>query len=202
LLSVADVVVGFYQDSILKALEYATKDRVIKVQQAANAAVKEWRKLRETYKEIEAKKMIEDAKESNEEELINKRLNENIKSDYKEVKVENIGEVRRKSPFLKKRMGTGGGYIELKKPINNHKQPIPREKLVKYLKTNTIISKEPELVMKVPTELEQTIQSKEVTNNSGAQQWLEALNDIKRGNYDTAFNSVLSCGIIFIIFRR
>ena len=52
----ADVVIGCYWPSVTKALEAAMRDRVLKVQNAANEAMQEWTKLRESYLEMEKKK--------------------------------------------------------------------------------------------------------------------------------------------------
>lgn len=110
----ADVVVGFYQDSVVKALECAAKDRVIKVQQAAHSALREWRRLRDAHEEVEGKKMVEEVKGGSDEELVKRRVSEKVAKKGRSSVAEERGEqARRKSPFLRKRMGTGGGYVEV-----------------------------------------------------------------------------------------
>eukprot|EP00826_Nyctotherus_ovalis_P039816 TRINITY_DN3855_c0_g2_i6.p1 TRINITY_DN3855_c0_g2~~TRINITY_DN3855_c0_g2_i6.p1 ORF type:complete len:320 (-),score=63.10 TRINITY_DN3855_c0_g2_i6:43-1002(-) len=113
LLVVADVVIGFYQELVVEALEFASKDRVLKVQQAARGAAKEWKKLKEAHKDIEAKKMLEEAPDLDEEELIKLRLSKDYQKLPQRTHEINAKGEKQTSPFLRKRMGTGGGYVEL-----------------------------------------------------------------------------------------
>jgi hypothetical protein len=53
---IADIIIGFYQEEIIFSLQNATKDRVHKVQVAANIALKEWMQLEEIFKDLERKK--------------------------------------------------------------------------------------------------------------------------------------------------
>jgi hypothetical protein len=52
----AELVIGFYQSEIIYTLQNACKDRIHKVQLAANEALREWIELEEIYAEIERKK--------------------------------------------------------------------------------------------------------------------------------------------------
>jgi hypothetical protein len=52
----ADIIIGFYQSEIIFTLQNASKDRIHKVQLAANEALREWNELGEIYAEIEKKK--------------------------------------------------------------------------------------------------------------------------------------------------
>lgn len=56
--TMADVVIGYYQNEIMLTLQNVTKDRIHKVQLAAHEALKEWSELEELYKEIENKKTL------------------------------------------------------------------------------------------------------------------------------------------------
>ena len=148
-----DVLVGFYQDSIIKALEFASKDRVLKVQQAAHFAIKEWRKLKESYKEVESKKMIEDSKGLSGEELIEMRLNNITEDPYPKINThKDFQPLCEGGRYLKKRMGTGGGYIELEKSPIRRKTPkresikIAMKKFIE-IKTAPEFYKNPELTM-------------------------------------------------------
>jgi len=53
---VADMVVGFYRGSVLKCLERAQGDRVLKVRQAAIPAKHVWQVLQKMYSETEVRK--------------------------------------------------------------------------------------------------------------------------------------------------
>ncbi len=53
---VADLVMPYYQPVIMRAIEGALKDRVLKVQTAAAEAKREWETLRNAYLELERKK--------------------------------------------------------------------------------------------------------------------------------------------------
>jgi len=53
---VAEFIIGYYQSEIIFTLENACKDRIHKVQVAANDALKTWRDLEKTYSDLEKKK--------------------------------------------------------------------------------------------------------------------------------------------------
>lgn len=71
---VADIVIPYYEVDVLKSLNYAARDRVPKVQQAAQEAKKEWDKLRDTYKNMTANAKIEEKKAVPPKEAIKTRL--------------------------------------------------------------------------------------------------------------------------------
>ena len=54
--TIADISIGFYQEDILKVIEFNTKDKVIKVQNAAKEALINWIELKKIYQEIDSKK--------------------------------------------------------------------------------------------------------------------------------------------------
>ena len=54
--TIADISIGFYQEDILKVIEFNTKDKVIKVQNAAKEALINWMELKKIYQEIDSKK--------------------------------------------------------------------------------------------------------------------------------------------------
>ena len=53
---VAEFIIGYYQSEIIFTLENACKDRIHKVQVAANDALKTWRELEQIFSELEKKK--------------------------------------------------------------------------------------------------------------------------------------------------
>ena len=53
---IADISIGYYQNDIIKVIEYNTKDKVYKVQCAANEALKNWNELTVIYKDLDNKK--------------------------------------------------------------------------------------------------------------------------------------------------
>jgi hypothetical protein len=209
LLIVADVIIGFYQESVLEALEFATKDRVLKVQQAARGAIKEWKKLKEAHKNIEAKKMLEEVPDLDEEELIKMRLNE----EYKKTPRRNyeIKDEKQTVQFLKKKMGTGGGYVELTtQPIKtNYKKAIKRytDKVIELPEPQIYTNKEE--LYKEKTYDTNEYNRKEynaeeelgdtISFGSGEidvmEQWRVAIEKSKKGDYEGAFSAMLKCGI-------
>ena len=54
--NIVDISIGFYQEDILKVIEFNTKDKVIKVQNAAKEALINWIELKKIYQEIDSKK--------------------------------------------------------------------------------------------------------------------------------------------------
>ena len=54
--TIADISIGFYQEDILKVIEFNTKDKVIKVQNVAKEALINWIELKKIYQEIDSKK--------------------------------------------------------------------------------------------------------------------------------------------------
>ena len=54
--TIADISIGFYQNDIIKVIEYNTKDKVYKVQVAANDALKNWKELSVIHQDLEKKK--------------------------------------------------------------------------------------------------------------------------------------------------
>jgi len=203
LLVVADVIIGFYQESVVEALEYATKDRVLKVQQAARAAIKEWKKLKEAHKNIEAKKMLEEVPDLDEEELIKMRLNE----DYERIprRTYEVEDEKQAVQFLRKRMGTGGGYVELSKSntqlikektkTTDYKNAI-RRYTDNVIETQTCIKKEENKKYK---EKEQEELADTISFGNGKvdvmEQWRTAIEKSKKGDYEGAFSAMLKCGI-------
>jgi len=165
LTSVADVVIGFYHESVIKALEFSAKDRVLKVQQASHAAIKEWKKLKEIHEDLESKKMLEEAKGLSEEDLIKMRLSapKTVIANNVKKPDDNIWGMAAKARFLKKRMGTGGGYLALERekgagsPLKKIPQNIQREGIKsvinKFLEagvSNKFPSPLPEIPIKQP----------------------------------------------------
>ncbi len=55
----ADLVIGYYHREVVGAIERATKDRVVKVQQAAVEARQEWKRLELIHGDLEKKKTTE-----------------------------------------------------------------------------------------------------------------------------------------------
>ena len=53
---IADISIGYYQNDIIKVIEYNTKDKVYKVQCAANDALKNWKELTVIHKDLDDKK--------------------------------------------------------------------------------------------------------------------------------------------------
>ena len=53
---IADISIGYYQNDIIKVIEYNTKDKVYKVQCAANEALKNWNELTVIHKDLDNKK--------------------------------------------------------------------------------------------------------------------------------------------------
>ena len=53
---IADISIGYYQNDIIKVIEYNTKDKVYKVQCAANEALKNWKELTVIHKDLDNKK--------------------------------------------------------------------------------------------------------------------------------------------------
>ncbi len=144
--TVADIVIGYYQSDVTRALESASHDRVLKVQQAAHAALKEWQRLRETYLELEKRKVCEEGRGLSPEELLQSRLQKPLPARPSTAVPIPRALERRKTPsakpisrpsataeeaeqwgsaggrYLKRRMGTGGGYVPLEK-----KAPVPQK---------------------------------------------------------------------------
>lgn len=56
--SVADISIGYYQKDIIKAIEFNTKDKMAKVQQAAINALNSWQELAIIHQDIENKKTV------------------------------------------------------------------------------------------------------------------------------------------------
>jgi len=126
----ADVVIGYYWPAANKALDSAMKDRVLKVQNAANEAKKAWEDLRKSYLEMESKKMTEERPKTavTKTNLANKYRearkaakehkltvdNADILSENQK-KMEQIsaiwGSAARAAKYLRKRDGCGGGNV-------------------------------------------------------------------------------------------
>ena len=58
--SVADTTIGYYQNDIMKVIEFNTRDKIHKVQIAANDAYKSWKELSVIYNDLERKKVLMD----------------------------------------------------------------------------------------------------------------------------------------------
>ncbi len=127
----ADVIVGYYWPAVGKALEAAMRDRVLKVQNAAGEAYKEWQRLQATYLEMEKKKTQPEnrpktAAAAAVSSVVNKyKEARNLAKQQKLVsspslasnaaKFEEIsaiwGSAARAAKYLRKRDGSGGGNV-------------------------------------------------------------------------------------------
>ena len=54
--NIADISIGYYQEEILKVIEYNTKDKNTKVQLQAKKTLKTWKELKQIYEDIDTKK--------------------------------------------------------------------------------------------------------------------------------------------------
>ena len=54
--NIADISIGYYQDEILKVIEFNTKDKNTKVQLQAKKTLKTWKELKNIYEDIDIKK--------------------------------------------------------------------------------------------------------------------------------------------------
>ena len=54
--NIADISIGYYQEEILKVIEYNTKDKNTKVQLQAKKTLKTWKELKQIYEDIDIKK--------------------------------------------------------------------------------------------------------------------------------------------------
>ena len=54
--NIADISIGYYQEEILKVIEYNTKDKNTKVQLQAKKTLKTWKELKKIYEDIDIKK--------------------------------------------------------------------------------------------------------------------------------------------------
>ena len=95
--NIADISIGYYQDEILKVIEFNTKDKNTKVQLQAKKTLKTWKELKIIYEDIDIKKreikddiskddfinnnLINKNNEEEEEEEENETINENINNE-------------------------------------------------------------------------------------------------------------------------
>eukprot|EP01022_Parablepharisma_sp_SALTPOND_P008076 TRINITY_DN135165_c0_g1_i1.p3 TRINITY_DN135165_c0_g1~~TRINITY_DN135165_c0_g1_i1.p3 ORF type:complete len:446 (-),score=77.03 TRINITY_DN135165_c0_g1_i1:5791-7128(-) len=144
----ADVVVGYYWPAVAQALETAMRDRVLKVQNAANEARNEWEKLKEAYMDMEKKKTVEERPKTA-VSIVNKykearRLAKQQKMVESPSKVSNKieeisaiwGSAARAAKFLKKRDGSGGGNLVqgiIRKSRTKMEEPMDNEKVIREL---------------------------------------------------------------------
>ena len=79
--NIADISIGYYQDEILKVIEFNTKDKNNKVQLQAKKTLKTWKELKNIYEDIDIKKReIKDDISKDDfinNNLINKKISKN-----------------------------------------------------------------------------------------------------------------------------
>ena len=100
----ADVVVSYYWPDVSRCLQIAMKDRVIKVSVAASEAMNEWLKLKETYENLEDRKITIDKISNNKKQQIHKPRP--IKKT-EEIIPATWGSAARDAQFLRKKDGIG-----------------------------------------------------------------------------------------------
>ena len=91
--SVADTTIGYYQHDIMKVIEFNTRDKIHKVQIAANDALKSWKELSVIYNDLERKKVLMDegGLKKTKEEYLNNIIG--LSSGHKEEEKEVNGDV-------------------------------------------------------------------------------------------------------------
>ena len=94
--NIADISIGYYQDEILKVIEFNTKDKNTKVQLQAKKTLKTWKELKNIYEDIDIKKReIKDDISKDDfinNNLINKKLSANDDEEDEEEDNETINE--------------------------------------------------------------------------------------------------------------
>ena len=94
--NIADISIGYYQDEILKVIEYNTKDKNNKVQLQAKKTLKTWKELKNIYEDIDIKKReIKDDISKDDfinNNLINKKISKNDDEEDEEEENETINE--------------------------------------------------------------------------------------------------------------
>ena len=86
--NIADISIGYYQEEILKVIEFNTKDKNTKVQLQAKKTLKTWKELKKIYEDIDTKKReIKDDITKDDfinNNLINKKLSGNNEEEEEE----------------------------------------------------------------------------------------------------------------------
>ena len=94
--NIADISIGYYQDEILKVIEFNTKDKNNKVQLQAKKTLKTWKELKNIYEDIDIKKReIKDDISKDDfinNNLINKKISKNDDEEDEEEENETINE--------------------------------------------------------------------------------------------------------------
>ena len=94
--NIADISIGYFQDEILKVIEFNTKDKNNKVQLQAKKTLKTWKELKNIYEDIDIKKReIKDDISKDDfinNNLINKKLSANDDEEDEEEDNETINE--------------------------------------------------------------------------------------------------------------
>ena len=108
--SVADTTIGYYQNDIMKVIEFNTRDKIHKVQIAANDAYKSWKELSVIYNDLERKKVLMDegGLKKTKEEYLNNIINngqqqqQQQKEEEKDVNGEGNNNKGMSSNYVKK----------------------------------------------------------------------------------------------------
>ena len=91
--NIADISIGYYQEEILKVIEFNTKDKNTKVQLQAKKTLKTWKELKQIYEDIDVKKReIKDDISKDDfinNNLLNRKLASNNNEEEEEEEEEN-----------------------------------------------------------------------------------------------------------------
>ena len=87
--NIADISIGYYQEEILKVIEYNTKDKNTKVQLQAKKTLKTWKELKKIYEDIDIKKREIKDNISKEDFIINNNNSDNDDDNFEENETTN-----------------------------------------------------------------------------------------------------------------
>ena len=86
--NIADISIGYYQEEILKVIEFNTKDKNTKVQLQAKKTLKTWKELKNIYEDIDIKKREIKDDISKDDFINNNLLNKKVSSNNDEEEEE------------------------------------------------------------------------------------------------------------------
>ena len=90
--NIADISIGYYQDEILKVIEFNTKDKNTKVQLQAKKTLKTWKELKKIHEDIDTKKREIKDDISKDDFINNNLINKNNEEEEEEEENETINE--------------------------------------------------------------------------------------------------------------